>query len=247
MNIILFGFLASLGAGLCTAVGAIPVFFINKLEKQWYSSMLGFAAGVMLAATSFSLLVPALEAGTVLEVVIGFVLGVVFLEVADKLIPHQHFFKGKEGGSSKLRKIALFIMAITIHNFPEGLSVGVGFGLGDVGKALALAIGIGIQNIPEGAAVALPLRGEGYSKGYCFWMAALTGLVEPIGGLLGVLLVVSLAQILPGALAFAAGCMLYVISGEIIPESHEGGNGKLATIWLIAGFIIMMSLDNLLG
>ncbi|MFA7002162.1 MAG: ZIP family metal transporter, partial [Candidatus Omnitrophota bacterium] len=140
--------------------------------------------------------------------------------------------------------VLLFILAITIHNFPEGLSVGVGFGSGDPWRAVALAVGIGIQNIPEGTAVAIPLRAQGYSRLGSFWIATLTGLVEPVGGLLGVVLVVIFHQILPGALAFAAGCMLYVISGEIIPESHSENNGKLATASLIAGFLIMMVLDN---
>jgi len=247
MNLVLQGFIASLLAGLATSIGALPVFFIKKLSTRLYCGMLGFAAGVMLAATSFSLLVPAFEKGSIVDVVIGFILGVVFVEVADKLIPHEHFLKGKEGSSSHLRRIFLFILAITIHNFPEGLSVGVGFGSGDTSNALALAIGIGIQNIPEGTAVALPLVGEGYSRRASFGIASLTGLVEAVGGLLGAFLVVLFVKILPGALAFAAGCMLYVISGEIIPESHKEGNGKLATFWLIVGFIVMMSLDNIFG
>ncbi|UCC94531.1 MAG: ZIP family metal transporter [Candidatus Omnitrophota bacterium] len=247
MNIILFGLIASLLAGLATSVGAIPVFFIKRLNQKVYASMLGFAAGVMLAATFFSLLVPALGKGSVFQVIVGFILGVIFLEVCDKFIPHQHFLKGKEGSSSHLRKISLFIFAITIHNFPEGLSVGVGFGAGDIKSALALAMGIGIQNIPEGAAVAFPLRAEGYSKRYSFSIATLTGLVEPLGGILGVTLVVIFFKVLPIALAFAAGCMLYVISGEIIPESHKEGFGKIATIWLIIGFIVMMSLDTIFG
>lgn len=242
------GILASTIAGLATAIGALPVFFIKTLNRKWYAGMLGFAAGVMLAATCFSLLVPALERGSIWEVMIGFILGVAFIEIADRYIPHEHFWKGKEGGiSPSLRRISLFILAITIHNFPEGLSVGVGFGSGDIQKATALAIGIGIQNIPEGTAVAMPLVAEGYSRRYSFGIAALTGLVEPIGGLLGVGLIFMFGAILPGALAFAAGCMLYVISGEIIPESHKENNGKTATLWLIIGFIIMMGLDNVFG
>ena len=245
MPIILLGLCASLAAGLATSLGAIPVFFIPRFSRAVYSGMLGFAAGIMLAATFFSLLVPALEEGSIYEVIFGFILGVLFLEFCDRVIPHEHFLKGKEGHSSRLRRIVLFILAITIHNFPEGLSVGVGFGTGFTHKAIALAIGIGIQNIPEGCAVALPLRSEGYSKRYSFSIATLTGLVEPIGGLLGVSLVIIFARLLPVALAFAAGCMLYVISGEIIPESHREGNGKVATMWLIIGFIIMMILDTI--
>ncbi|MFA5088627.1 MAG: ZIP family metal transporter [Candidatus Omnitrophota bacterium] len=245
MNIFFLGLFGSFCAGLATAIGALPVFFFKKIEEKWYSSMLGFSAGVMLAATFFSLLLPALGRGHILQVVIGFALGSVFVEIADKYIPHEHFLKGKEGSASHLRKLFLFILAMTIHNFPEGLSVGVGFGSGDIQKAIALAIGIGIQNIPEGAAVALPLKAEGYSSKYSFGVSVLSGMVEPIGGMLGVLLVILSAQILPVALAFAAGCMLYVISGEIIPESHRKENGKLATFWLIVGFIIMMILDNI--
>ncbi len=245
MKVVVIGVLASFLAGLATSIGALPVFFIKRLSKKVYCGMLGFAAGVMLAATFFSLLVPALLKGNIYEVVLGFILGVAFLELTARFIPHEHFFMGKEGVNSHLRRIFLFILAITIHNFPEGLSVGVGFGLDNVKAAVVLAIGIGIQNIPEGAAVALPLRSQGYSKSLSFFIAALTGLVEPIGGFLGVVLVVVFAKILASALAFAAGCMLYVISGEIIPESHREGGGKVATFWLIVGFLAMMILDNI--
>lgn len=245
MQLILLGTLASFAAGLATALGAIPVFFVHKLNKRMYSAMLGFAAGVMLAASFFSLLLPALSKGNIIQVIFGFVLGVVFLELADKFIPHQHFMGGPEGHPSHLRRIFLFVLAISIHNFPEGLSVGVAFGAGNLKKAIALAIGIAAQNIPEGTAVALPLRSQGYSKRKSFYIAFLTGMIEPIGGLLGVTLVVLFTNIMPLALSFAAGCMLYVISGEIIPESHREGFGKIATIWLVAGFTVMMVLENI--
>jgi ZIP family zinc transporter len=154
---------------------------------------------------------------------------------------------GKEGPASRLKKVWLFIIAITIHNFPEGLAVGVGFGAGDIGGGTSLAIGIGIQNMPEGLAVALPLIGLGYNRWRAIGYAALTGLVEPIGGLLGVGAVTYFSPILPFGLAFAAGAMLFVISDEIIPETHAMGKSRLATFGVMIGFVIMMALDNLLG
>ncbi len=245
MKIILLGFIASLLAGLATSLGALPVFFLKSVSKKLYSLLLGFSAGIMLSASFFSLLLPALEKGDIYQVSFGFLLGALFLRFSDKLIPHQHFLKGKEGSSSHLRRVFLFILAIAIHNFPEGLSVGVGFGTGQLGKALALAIGIGLQNIPEGTAVALPLRTQGYSKGFSFYIATLTGLVEPLGGLLGVTLVVLFSKVLALTLSFAAGAMVYVISAEIIPETHREGFGKIATAGLIIGFIFMMVLDTI--
>ncbi len=161
-NPILLGFLASLAAGLATGVGALPVLFFKKRPSQRYLDlMLGFAAGVMLAATAFSLLIPAIEDGGAWVAVGGLLLGALVLHLIDRFVPHEHFIRGHEGPSSRLRKIWLFVIAITIHNFPEGLAVGVGFGGGALGPAIALAIGIGLQNMPEGLAVALPLVGEG--------------------------------------------------------------------------------------
>jgi len=208
---------------------------------------LGFAAGVMLAATSFTLIFPAIETGGVWITVAGIALGAIFLDRADKWIPHEHFQKGPEGPSSTLRRTWLFILAITLHNFPEGLAVGVGFGGGDVGAGTALAIGIGLQNMPEGLAVALPLLREKYSRGKSLLIATASGLVEPIGGLLGVGAVAMARPFLPLGLAFAAGAMLFVISDEIIPETHSRNNEREATFGVIVGFLIMMSLDNLFG
>ena len=245
MNIILAGSIASLLAGLATSLGALPLFFINRVSKKVLSFSLGISSGIMLSASFFSLLLPALERGRIFTVCIGFILGALFLRFSDNLIPHQHFIKGREGPNLHLRRVFLFILAITIHNFPEGLSVGVGFGSANIDKALALAIGIGLQNIPEGTAVAFPLRAEGYSKRFSLGITVLTGLVEPLGGILGVSLVVLFSRILPLALSFAAGCMIYLISAEIIPESHRQGFGKTATTGLILGFIIMMVLDNI--
>ena len=253
-NLILLGLFASLAAGLCTGVGALPALFFKRVSNRALDTMLGAAAGVMLAATSFSLVVPSIEYGNevwpgsgVFVAVIGIFAGAFFLDRIDKWIPHEHFFKGPEGPASSLRKTWLFVLAITIHNFPEGMAVGVGFGSGDIGSAIALAIGIGIQNMPEGLAVALPLMREKYTRSAAFLVAFLTGMVEPIGGLLGVSLVVVFKPILPFALAFAGGAMLFVISDEIIPETHSRGNERLATFGVVIGFMIMMALDNLLG
>ena len=254
MSNIAMGVLASMLAGLATGVGALPAFFFKSVPDKVLNTMLGGAAGVMLAATSFSLIVPGIEYGDqqwpgygVYIVVFGMLAGAVFLDRVDKWLPHEHFVMGPEGPSSKLKRIWLFIIAITIHNFPEGLAVGVGFGAGDVGAGTSLAIGIGLQNMPEGLAVALPLLGLGYSRWRAIGIATLTGLVEPIGGLLGVVAVTVFHPVLPFALAFAAGAMLFVISDEIIPETHSKGKSRLATFGVMVGFVIMMALDNLLG
>ncbi len=244
-NLILIGVLASVGAGLATGVGALPVLFLKDVPDRLFDSMLGFAAGVMLAATSFGLIVPAIELGGVWITTLGIFLGAAFLDQAAKLIPHMHFGTGPEGPSSNLRKIWLFIFAITIHNFPEGLAVGVGFGSGDMMAGLALAIGIGLQNMPEGLAVALPLMREKYTKYRALGIATLTGLAEPIAALFG-LLVVSLAKpILPIGLAFAGGAMFFVVIDEIIPESHSRGFEREATLGAVIGFALMTILDNL--
>lgn len=258
-QILLLGVIASSAAGLATGAGALPGLFFRRLSRRVLDSMLGFAAGVMLAATSFSLIVPGIGYGeqiygslpaSVGAMVLGIMAGALFLDRADKWIPHEHFVAGAEGPSSRLRKIWLFILAITLHNFPEGLAVGVGFGSGteqSVANGTSLAIGIGLQNMPEGLAVMLPLMGEGYSRGRALWIATLTGLVEPIGGLVGAGLVTVSRPLLPLGMAFAAGAMLFVISDEIIPETHRGGNERLATFGVMIGFVVMMALDNLLG
>jgi ZIP family zinc transporter len=178
-------------------------------------------------------------------VVGGLALGAAFLGLMDRLIPHMHFISGPEGPSSNLRRIWLLIFAITIHNMPEGLAVGVSFGTEDVGTGAVLALGIGLQNMPEGLAVALPLVREGYTRKRAVWYATLTGLVEPAVALLGVSLVIILAPLLPLALAFAGGAMLYVVADELIPESHRKGHEKEATLGTVVGFGLMMTLDNL--
>lgn len=245
MSLIPLGLLASLAAGLATGLGAVPVLFTKHASERLLDAMLGFAAGVMLAATAFSLLIPAIAIGGVWATVVGFVVGALFLALLDRLIPHMHFISGLEGPASNLSKTWLLILAITIHNFPEGLSVGIGFGTGNIGAATALAIAIGLQNMPEGLAVALPLAREGYNRGRALWYATLTGLVEPVGGLIGVSAVIIARPILPYGLGFAAGAMLYVVFDEMIPESHRKGHEREATFGGIVGFGLMMVLDNI--
>ncbi len=255
---ILYGFAASAAAGLGTGVGALPGLYFRDLPRRTLDGLLGFSAGVMLAATAFSLVMPGIAYGTAIYgakvwalavMVGGILLGAVFLDQCDEWLPHEHFFKGHEGPSSSLRKTWLFVMAIALHNFPEGLAVGVGFGGGTeaaVRDSTSLAIGIGLQNMPEGLAVMLPLMREGYSRGRALWIATATGLVEPVAGLLGAALVSVCAPLLPLGMAFAAGAMLFVISDEIIPETHRGGYERTATFGVMIGFVVMTALDFLL-
>jgi ZIP family zinc transporter len=242
---VLLGSVASLAAGLATGVGALPVLFTKKVSDRLLDVMLGFSAGVMLAATSFSLIIPAIDLSGPWVTVFGVVIGAFVLHLIDRFIPHFHPALGIEGPVSKLSRVWLFVIAITIHNFPEGLAVGVSFGSGDVAAGLVVALAIGLQNMPEGLAVALPLLREGYSRRRSLWYGTLTGVVEPVGGLLGVALVSIFHPILPWALAFAAGAMLFVVSDEMIPESHRKGFEREATFGLIVGFVIMMLLDCL--
>jgi ZIP family zinc transporter len=244
-EIIWLGIAASSIAGLATGAGALPVLFTKNVSDRLLDIMLGFSAGIMLAATFFSLIIPAIDMSSVWIAVLGIILGAITLHLVDRFIPHFHPMLGAEGPSSRLSKVWLFALAITIHNFPEGLAVGVSFGSGDVAAGLVVAMAIGLQNMPEGLAVALPLLREGYSRRRSLWYGTLTGLVEPVGGLLGVALVSVFHPILPWALAFAAGAMLFVVSDEIIPESHRKGFEREATFGLMAGFVIMMILDTL--
>ncbi|MHA2601502.1 MAG: ZIP family metal transporter [Candidatus Thorarchaeota archaeon SMTZ1-83] len=246
------GVLASLLAGGATGLGALPIFIKESFSRRTLDIMMGIAAGVMLAASAFSLLVPAFDyvadwIGVILIVGLGFSLGGIFVHVADKYIPHAHFEKGLEGPSSSMSRVWLLVLAITIHNFPEGLAVGVSFGTGDTLTGISVAVAIGLQNIPEGLAVAAPLVREGYSRKYAAILAFATGLVEPIGGLLGVSIVFIAVVLLPYGLAFAAGAMVFVVGDEIVPESHAGGNARVATWGLMLGFILMMTLDNIFG
>jgi len=252
-KLVVVGFLASILAGLATGVGALPALFFKDISQRLFNSMLGAAAGVMLAATAFSLLVPGLDYGNLIwpgkglwVVSAGMLIGALFLHFADKRLPHLHFDAVADSSLDSLQKISLFIIAITIHNFPEGMSVGVSFGSGDMKNGLVLSIAIALQNLPEGLAVALPLVGLGYNKWKAVGIATLTGLVEPVGGFLGITLVTLFSSVLPIAMGFAAGAMLFVISEEIIPETHSNGRSRIATFSLMIGFIIMMILDRLL-
>jgi ZIP family zinc transporter len=247
------GTLGSLLAGLGTGVGALGIYLLRRPSDRAQDAMLSAAAGVMLAATFFSLLAPALEQAD--ELTLNKSLGVVFVAAGvlagagglfaiHRLVPHEHFVLGREGPSSdRLARIWLFIIAITLHNFPEGMAVGVGFGGGDIANGVSLALGIGLQNIPEGFAVSISLLAIGYSRSAAFWVGTLTGLVEPIGGALGAA-VVSIAAALPVVLGMAAGAMLFVISDEIIPETHRRGYETVATFSLLGGFVAMMFLDT---
>lgn len=237
------GCLASLAAGLATGAGALPVLFTKKVSDKSLDVMLGFSAGVMLAATAFSLIVPAIDLSGPWIAVLGILLGAFTVHMIDRFVPHFHPISGPEGPPSRMSKVWLFVIAITIHNFPEGLAVGVSFGGGDVAAGLVVAMAIALQNMPEGLAVALPLLREGYSRPKSLWYGTLTGLVEPVGGALGVALVSIFHPILPWALAFAAGAMLFVVSDEMIPESHRKGFEREATFGLILGFVVMMLLD----
>jgi ZIP family zinc transporter len=257
MGVVLIGTLASLAAATMTAVGAFPVLFGREVTPRSQDILLGFAAGVMLAASFFSLIMPAIAAsqatygGSIIPAAIasfGVLAGVILVALGDELIPHSHFVQGRQGPpGAAVQRTWLFVAAITLHNFPEGIAVGVGFAGGDYANASALAIGIGLQNAPEGLAVAVALVAEGYSRWRAFSVAALTAIVEPIGGFLGVSVVTVFQLLLPFALTFAAGAMLYVISHEIIPETHTRGHQREATAGLILGLVLMMFLDVAAG
>ena len=252
MPIWLLGLIFSLLAGLCTGVGAIALFFTKKKKLRYEDAFLGFGAGVMLAATSFSLIMPSLGysgggLNGALIVIAGMLLGGALIWISEVFIPHE-FFVREEGKYNilSLKRVWIFVLAITLHNFPEGMAVGVGFGGGEVLNGISLAIAIGLQNIPEGLAVAFALLSQNYSKGKSFLIALASGLVEPIGGVLGAGVVNVFTPILPWALAFAAGAMLFVIVGEIIPESHKAKNARLVTFCVLLGFLIMFLLDVVL-
>ncbi len=255
--------LAALGTGfafLMTAVGAGTVLFVKKDVKQNILRLfLGFAAGVMIAASVFSLIMPALEMAEergqngIIPVAGGFVLGVLFLLLLDILIPHLHAgSKEAEGPKSKLGNSTLLVLAVTLHNIPEGMALGLvcaaaGEGFGTVAAAVALCVGIGLQNLPEGAAVSLPLKSEGMSRGKAFLLGAGSGIVEPVGGVLAVLFAGAIAPAMPWCLAFAAGAMMYVVIEELIPEAHLGEHSNTATLSALFGFVLMMVLDVALG
>lgn len=263
LNPVFQAVLATLFTWGITAIGASLVFFFKNINKKLLDAMMGFAAGVMIAASFWSLLAPAIEmageAGGIvwLPPAVGFIGGGIFLLIVDRILPHLHVgFKTEEaeGIKTSWKRSVLLVLAITLHNIPEGLAVGVAFGAvaaglptASIASAIALAIGIGIQNFPEGAAVSLPLRREGFSRLKSFVYGQASGIVEPIAGVLGVVAVMAMRSLLPYALSFAAGAMIFVVIEELIPESQLGGNTDLATIATIMGFVVMMVLDVALG
>jgi ZIP family zinc transporter len=245
------GFIATVGTYLLTALGTLPVLMFRTAPRRLMDAMMGFAAGVMTAASCWSLLIPAIEMGGVSAAAVGLVLGGGFIYVADQTLPHLHGeFPDEataEGPRVAWQRSTLLMLAMTLHNFPEGLAVGVRFGGGDIGAATALAIGIGLQNVPEGLAIALPLRRGGLSRGRAFFWGQLSAAVEPLAGAMGAALVLASAAVLPYAMAFAAGAMLYVVVEELIPETVRSGTTDVATLGFIGGFAVMMVLDNVLG
>lgn len=250
LNAITAALIAGFGA---TTLGAAPALFLRSLNERLNNHLLSFAAGVMLAATVFSLLIPGIEhslklgssrTSAVLYSVAFLFVGGFVLWSLNELIPHEHFEKGPDGADTmRLRKIWLFVIAIAIHNFPEGLALGVANGTGEAGTGLGATLGIGLQNIPEGLSVAVALQSQGYSRRYAFGATALTGLIEVAGAVVGASVLYISNGMLPFALAFAGGAMLFIVSDEIIPETHRPGFEKGATLFLFIGFGIMMFLD----
>jgi len=261
LNPVLQALLGTLFTWGVTALGAATVFFFKTLNQKALDTMLGFAAGVMIAASYWSLLAPAIamsEGGSVpawVPAAGGFLMGGLFLRLVDAIMPHLHMFETEaEGIKTSWRRTVLLVLAITLHNIPEGLAVGVAFGAAAFGLpeaslagAVALALGIGIQNFPEGAAVSIPLRREGMSRTKAFAIGQFSGMVEPAAGVLGAFAVMVARPMLPWALAFAAGAMIFVVVEEVIPESQRAGNNDTATMGAMIGFTTMMILDVALG
>ncbi len=263
LNPVLQALLATLFTWALTAAGAALVFFVREEHRKLLDVMLGFTGGVMIAASFWSLLAPSIEmaeGGTLpvwFPAAVGFVLGAVFLRLADRILPHIHLgtpIEEAEGVETHWRRTTLLVLAITLHNIPEGLAVGVAFGAaayglgsGTIATAIALAIGIGIQNFPEGLAVAMPLRRGGLSRLRSFSYGQLSGVVEPVAGVLGAATVLAWQPLLPYALSFAAGAMIFVVIEEVIPESQSRGNADAATMGTVSGFVVMMILDVAFG
>jgi len=263
LNPIVQALLATLFTWFLTALGAGLVFFFKTINRKVLDGMLGFAAGVMIAASFWSLLAPAIEMAEVsgipgwIPATVGFIMGAVFLRIVDRFLPHLHLglpVEEAEGIHTQWRRSVLLVLAITLHNIPEGLAVGVAFGAlaadlpsASLAGAVALALGIGIQNFPEGTAVSVPLRREGLTRFKSFWYGQLSGIVEPIAGVIGAVAVILMQPILPYALSFAAGAMIFVVVEELIPESQLEKNTDIATMGAILGFAVMMTLDVALG
>ena len=244
-------------AALATALGTLPIVFSQRLSERTQDTLFGFGAGVMLAASAFSLIIPGIAAarasgadawGAGGIVASAILLGGLALLVLDRVLPHEHFIKGVEGRDARaLRRTWLFVFAVALHNLPEGLAIGVGFAGGDALRGSALATGIAIQDVPEGLVVAAALLAAGYRRTFAVAIGMASGLVEPLGAVLGAAIVSHSALLLPWGLGFAAGAMLFVISHEIIPESHRKGHEAFATGGLMVGFVLMMLLDTALG
>ncbi len=263
LNPIAQAFCATFFTWFLTALGAGTVFFFKTINRKVLDGMLGFAAGVMIAASFWSLLAPAIEMAEEsgvpgwIPASIGFLSGGFFLWLVDRILPHLHLgfpMEEAEGFKTSWRRSILLVLAITLHNIPEGLAVGVAFGAlaadipsATLAGAVALALGIGIQNFPEGAAVSIPLRREGLSRLKSFWFGQLSGVVEPVAGVIGAAAVVFMRPMLPYALSFAAGAMIYVVVEELIPEAQLEKNTDIATIGAMLGFAVMMTLDVALG
>jgi ZIP family zinc transporter len=262
-NPVVLALYATLFTWCLTALGAAMVFFFKSLNKLVLNAMLGFAAGVMIAASFWSLLEPAIKMAEMsghikwIPALFGFLAGGIFLYIIDKILPHLHMglsIDNAEGIKTSWQRSVLLILAITLHNIPEGMAVGVAFGslasnrdIGVLGGAIALAMGIGLQNFPEGASVSVPLRRENFSRFKAFWYGQLSGIVEPMAGVLGAWLVLEVRLLLPYALSFAAGAMIYVVVEELIPESQTGNETHMSTMGAMIGFAIMMMLDVALG
>lgn len=263
INPVLLALYGTLFTWSVTAAGSAMVFFFKTINQKILNAMLGFASGVMIAASYWSLLAPAIEmteaSGGIkwLPPVVGFLSGGAFLYIIDKILPHLHLgleVDNAEGIKTQWQRSILLVLAITLHNMPEGLAVGVAFGalsgnadIGVLTGAMALAFGIGLQNFPEGAAVSIPLRREGISRLKAFNLGQLSGVVEPIAGVLGAFLVYAMRPILPYALSFAAGAMIFVVAEELIPESQRGDETDLSTVGAMLGFATMMLMDVALG
>ena len=253
MDLLLIASLTALGVGGATVIGALIGFIFKDISHKFSDIVLSFAAGVMLAAAVFGLVIPSLEHGGklgLLVTVAGIFVGALALNVIDRLVPHLHKMAGEDiedHRATSLSKVLLFVSAIAIHNLPEGIAAGVGFGSGDTAQALIIAGGIALQNIPEGMVIIGPMLAAGVKPKRTFLIAMMTGLVEVVGTLIGYFAVSVASFILPFALAFAGGTMLYVISDEMIPETHAHGSERGATYALLIGFCLMMAVDVLLG
>ncbi len=247
--------ITALGVGGATIIGSLLGFIIKKPSHKLNDIILSFAAGVMLAAAVVGLIIPSINVDNKLSIIVtivGIVLGALSLNLIDKIVPHLHRIVGADienhpENSNRLNKVLLFVIAIAIHNLPEGIAAGVSFGSGDFGRAISVTLGIALQNIPEGMIIIAPLLASGLSKKKTFLIASITGVVEVLGTFIGYFAVSISSIILPFALAFAGGTMLYVISDEMIPETHAHGNERAATYALIIGFVVMLLMDFLIG